>query len=185
MIVGICGKSGSGKSTLSKSIINKYEDNAIHIEFDKIGHRVLDHSEVKLKLVQTFGKDVLNENKVSRKKLGNIVFNNCDKMNLLTNITWKYMQLEIDKIINNNQDKIIILDWLLLPKTKYLHICDLKILIDIPYEVRLKRALKRDGINKYDFDARERATIEYNYQDFDYIICSQNKSKVKKMVNII
>ena len=41
-------------------------------------------------------------------------------MNKLTDITWKYMQIEIDNFLNINKDKIIIIDWLLLPNSKIL-----------------------------------------------------------------
>lgn len=185
MIIGICGKSGSGKSTLSKAIIDKYPNQAIHVEIDKVGHYVLGLPQVQEQLVNTFGKNIINNDKVNRKRLGDIVFNSYQKMDKLTDITWKYMQIEIDNIVDNNKEKIIILDWLLLPKSKYLHMCDYKILIDIPYEVRLKRAMERDNITEEDFILREKATIEYQSDDFDYIIKSENIEKVRKMVNIL
>lgn len=59
-------------------------------------------------------------------------------MDKLTDITWKYMQIEIDNFLNTNKDKIIIMDWLLLSNSKYLDMCDVKILLDIPYEIRKK-----------------------------------------------
>lgn len=185
MIIGICGKSGSGKSTLSKAIIEKYPNQSIHVEIDKIGHYVLTIPQVQEELINTFGNNIIDESKINRKKLGDIVFNSHQKMDKLTDITWKYMQIEIDNIIVNNKGKIIILDWLLLPKSKYLQMCDYKILIDVPYEVRLKRAMKRDNITEEAFKLREKATIEYQNEDFDYIIKSQNLEKVRKMVNII
>ena len=48
------------------------------------------------------------------------------------------MQIEIDNFLNTNKDKIIIMDWLLLSNSKYLDMCDVKILLDIPYEIRKK-----------------------------------------------
>ena len=36
--------------------------------------------------------------------------------------------------LEDNKDKIIILDWILLSISKYFDICDIKILLDIPYE---------------------------------------------------
>ena len=42
-------------------------------------------------------------------------------MNRLEEITWSFMEQEIDTIINNNKDKIILLDWLLLPRTKFFY----------------------------------------------------------------
>ena len=41
-------------------------------------------------------------------------------MDKLTNATWPFMENLIDKVIRENSDKIVVLDWQLLPKTKYI-----------------------------------------------------------------
>ena len=138
MIIGICGKSGSGKTTLANEIIKLTENKAIHLDIDKVGHRSLLLPNVKEKLANSFGNSILKKDMVDRKKLAKIVFNSKEAMNKLTDITWKYMQIEIDNFLNTNKDKIIIIDWLLLPNSKYFDMCDVKILLDIPYEIRKK-----------------------------------------------
>ena len=143
MIIGICGKSGCGKSTLSRMIMEHHSD-AIHLDIDKVGHYVLTLDEVKEELVNTFGPNVINENLVDR----------------LTDITWKYMQIEIDKFLEANKDKKVILDWLLLANTRYFDMCDLKILLDIPYEIRKHRAMLRDNITEEAVQLREKASID-------------------------
>lgn len=182
MIIGICGKSGCGKSTLARLIKEKHE-NAIHLEIDKVGHNALKDDLVKEKLVEAFGENILDENIVNRKKLGEIVFSNRKKMDKLTDITWECMQRQIDEFLSNNKDKIIILDWLLLTKSKYFDLCDIKILIDIPYEVRLKRAIKRDNITKEAFDLRESSSISFDYNCFDYVFEENSKNEIKRLVN--
>ena len=57
---------------------------------------------------------------VSRKRLGSIVFSSPQEMDKLTNATWPFMENLIDKVIRENSDKIVVLDWQLLPKTKYI-----------------------------------------------------------------
>lgn len=170
MIIGICGKSGCGKSTLSNNIIELTNGKAVHLDIDKVGHNVLKIDEVKEELVNSFGSFIIKENNIDRKKLGKMVFNSRDKMKVLSDITWKYMQIEIDEFLSNNKDRIIILDWLLLPITKYFNMCDLKIFLDIPYEVRKQRAMRRDNISKEAFDLREKASIDFNQENFDYVL---------------
>ena len=157
MIIGICGKSGSGKSTLSKTLI-EYNKNIIHLDIDKVGRCALLIEEVIKELVKNFGEDILIGEKIDRKKLGDIVFNSRSEMQKLTDITWKYMQIEIDKFLFENKDKIIILDWLLLPISKYFSKCDIKLLLDVPYEIRKERAIKRDNITSEKFDLREKSS---------------------------
>ena len=170
MYIGICGNQGSGKSSLAKYLLEKYP-NYIYVDIDKIGHKVNEIEDVKKELVRCFG-DVLTDNKVDRKKLGSIVFNNKDNMQLLEDITWKYMEKEIDEIIKDNSN--VIFDWMLLPKAKYFNRCDLKILLDIPKEIRMDRIIKRDGISKEYFELRDRNSFVYNYNDFNIILNNNN-----------
>ena len=169
MIICICGKSCSGKSTLSMKIASIF-DNSIYVDIDKIGHSVLNIKKVQNELINNFGKEIIANNIVNRKKLGSIVFNSKTEMEKLTDITWKYMEKEIDKIIEENQDKMIIMDYLLLPKTKYFKISNLRILLDIPYHIRKERALMRDKITSDEFDLREKNSMEYNINDFNYVL---------------
>lgn len=181
MIIGICGKSGCGKSTLSRMIMEHHSE-AIHLDIDKVGHYVLTLDEVKEELVNTFGPNVINENLVDRKKLGEIVFNSRERMDRLTDITWKYMQIEIDKFLEANKDKKVILDWLLLANTRYFDMCDLKILLDIPYEIRKHRSMLRDNITEEAFQLREKASIDYDADKFDHVIRGDQEIEVGKLV---
>lgn len=185
MIIGICGKSGSGKSTLSNQLIELTNNKAIHLDIDKVGHNVLLIDEVQKELIKSFGNNVIKDNKVDRKELGNIVFNSRNEMDKLTDITWKYMQIEIDDFLSKNKSQIIILDWILLPLSKYYDMCDFKILLDIPYEIRKQRAMKRDNINEEAFDLREKASIDFMKNDFDFVLNDNDKNTVKRMVKIL
>ena len=180
VIIGICGKSGSGKSTLARKIIEMYP-NSIHVEIDKVGHKALMDENVKKELVKSFGEKLLNDNVVDRKQLGDIVFNSRHEMNKLTDITWEYMQKEIDKIIDDNKNNIVILDWLLLPKTKYFDMCDYKVLLDVDYETRKQRCMLRDNISEDKFDLREKNSVGY-YNDFDYVIHDVDELDIEGMV---
>lgn len=182
MIIGICGKSGCGKSTLANQMIKLTNNKAIHLDIDKIGHRVLLLPEVNQELIKSFGESVIKENMVDRKKLGEIVFDSRNEMSKLSDVTWKYMQIEIDNFLKNNKDKIIILDWLLLSISKYFDMCDIKILLDIPYEIRKQRAMKRDNISEEAFDLREKASINFKESAFDYVIKENNDEIVERLV---
>ena len=103
-------------------------------------------------------------------------------MKKLSDITWKYMQMEIDKFLISNKDKIIILDWLLLSISKYFDMCDVKILLDIPYDVRKERAMKRDNIIEEEFTLREKASIDFKKEDFDYVLEKTDKEIIKRLV---
>ena len=186
MIIGICGNSGCGKSTFADELVEYSNGRAIRLDIDTIGHDVLLLDKVKEELIETYGEDIIYNGYVDRKKLGKIVFDNTKEMDKLTEITWKHMEETIDKYIQKNKDKTIILDWILLPKTKFFDICDIKILLDIPYEVRMNRAMLRDHITEEEFALREKAAYKYNKKDFTYIVNINNYLEIEEKVkNII
>lgn len=184
MLIGICGKSGSGKTTFAIELKERLE-NSIHIKVDEIGHNVLLLPKVKEELVNLYGNKIIKDNEINRKELSKIVFDSEKEMDNLTSITWKHMQEELNNIIEKNKDKIIILDWALLPKTDYLNKCKIKILFDISYEERKKRALLRDNIKEEDFALREKASLNYNYNDFDIVFTDNNKNNIERVMNLI
>lgn len=180
MLIGICGKSGSGKSSIANQITNKYK-NVVHLDIDTIAHKSHQDEFVKKELVETYGEEILTNNQIDRKKLGKIVFSSREEMEKLKKITWDFMEKEIDKFLFQNKDKIIILDYILLPLTKYLNMCDIKILLDIPYEIRKERVLARDNITEESFLLRDASSIEYNKDDFDIVINNAKEDILRRV----
>lgn len=184
MIIAICGKSGAGKGTIC-SFFKGISNDIVWIDIDKIGHSVNEKEEIKEKLISSFGEGILTDGIIDRKKLGKLVFNSKKKMGLLEEITWHYMKEEIDYIIDQNDEKKILLDWNLLPKTDYFKDADLRILVDAPVEERLKRAMKRDKITEKQFMLRESNAPCYKDLDFDIVINNKHKKLTRKKVRII
>ena len=150
VLIGLMGMSGSGKTTISNLL--KERDNKLQvIDIDKIGHNSHKDEYVKNKLLKAFGKGILDDNgDIDRKKLSTIVFNNKQMMQKLYDATYEYMVREIDKLIS--QSEITILDYALLPITKYFDMCDVKILVEATYDERSNRVILRDNISNKKYD---------------------------------
>ena len=183
MLITITGASGSGKSFIA-NYLTTLNKNIVHLNIDLVGHEVIETEEIKRKIVEYFNLE-LNDNKIDRKALGEIVFNNQDKMQELSNLTWQYMEQKIDEFIKSNQNKIIILDWILIPKTKYFDNSDINILVKADLEERTKRAILRDSITASKFEEREKATLDFDEEKFDYVIENKKQEKTKVMVKKI
>lgn len=167
-IIGITGKSGSGKSTVAKKI-GELMPNSEVIEVDSIGHDALCRPNILEGLIKTFGNEILDETgNVDRKKLGNIVFAEREKMEELANATYVYISETIAKIIEEAQGAVI-LDWILLPQDPAWQKCDLKILIETDLQTRKEKVILRDNIPESYFDARETTSIDYDKNQFDLI----------------
>ena len=168
MLIGLMGKSGSGKSLISM-LFKELDNNIQVIDVDKIGHMSHEDSEVKQKLVDSIGSQILNEDlSINRKELSKIVFNDEVKMKLLCEATYGFMVKKIDELISD--DKIIILDYALLPKTKYYELCDLKILVQASYDNRSNRVVKRDNVSFEKYSRIDANSVNYSDYYFDYII---------------
>ena len=187
MIISVCGKSCSGKTSLCKAIVNILgEDKAVHLDIDKVGHRVLTYPQIVSEIKTVFGDSVISSDSVDRTKLGDLIFTSRSDMKQLTNIVWGIMQKEIDEFIELNKDKKIILDWILLPHTKYFSMSDFKILMDGNFKaIRRNRAIKRDGISAEDFDKRDSASIKYNLEDFDAEVCDFANSDITSLARSV
>lgn len=184
MLIAICGKSGSGKSTLARILREKCSQ-VVCLDIDKIGHHVLENKEVISRLKSAFGSGIFDGDIIDRKKLGAIVFASSLEMKKLSDITWEYMQFEIDEFLKEHEKETVILDWQLLPISNYFEMCDIKILLDIPYEIRKQRAIKRDLISEEEFDLREKASMHYDESSFDYVIRENLEDVIKRLVQLI
>lgn len=155
MIVGITGRSGSGKTTLAKDFESK---GYTRISIDEIGWQVIE--EKKDEIFAQFGI-------LDRKQIGDKVFNDRKKYKELVSILWERQQEIIDEIIKSSKD--VVIEFILLPKTKYWKQCDMKILCTCDTNIRKERVLRRDHITEVYFWTREEASIGYNMDEIDRI----------------
>ncbi|MFH2028299.1 MAG: dephospho-CoA kinase [Nanoarchaeota archaeon] len=141
MKLGITGIFGSGKTTVAKHIAKKgYK----HINADQIGHKLLDKTKIKSKIIKQFGKQLLTNNKIDRRKLKNIVFYNNKELIKLNRIIHPYIIKEIKKQIT----KKCIIDAALLIETKATRLVDKLIVIKITKKELLRRLEKKNKYNK-------------------------------------
>ena len=171
MIIGITGKSGVGKSTYANKIAQKNGFYVIHI--DEVSHRVMEFPNVKQKLVDTFGEEIIKNGLVNRKYLGDLIFTNRHSYGEMNDIVWQELKNEINRELLNHKD--VILDWILLPHSHYWKMCDKKILIIADEEQRKEKVMKRDNISKEYLEKRDSASINYDSFKFDEVIKNEYK----------
>lgn len=182
MIIGITGKSGAGKSYLSDIIAQKLD--FLHVDIDKISHEVLAFPETISFLHQEFEKTIFENNKLNRKKLGEIVFNNPQKLQLLNNFCQIQIENRLSEIIANST-KSIILDYALLNKLNQFKLCDIKILLNTHIETRFSRVSEREKISKEYFLSRDNSLEPYNNCDFDYVFDDISQKDIQTIIEII
>lgn len=180
-LICVTGKSGSGKSTFARLLADRYD--CIYVDVDDIGHDSLIQEDVLNGLHHNFGDGIFNDDgTVNRKKLGKIVFNDNAMMGILNNLTWQYMERTIDLYVQR-AEKPVVIDWILLPNTKYWSMCDIKVLIETDIDKRKRIVMARDNISKEYFDERDLASIDYSSYKFDYIFWNDySKEAMERML---
>lgn len=144
MVVGLTGSIASGKSLVT-NYLRKL--NYQVIDSDVISHNILFLDDVKKEIVNAFGKEVLVDNNIDRKILGNIVFNDINKKSLLESIMLPFIVSEIKKQLSQS-DEILFLDAPLLIEYNLQYLVDKIIVIKVDEDIQLKRLMERDNITR-------------------------------------
>ena len=149
MVIGLTGGIGTGKSTVSRILKERgYEV----IDLDVIAHEVIRFPQVIEKIVENFGKEILENNNsendiISREKLGKIIFRNKKKRLILNSI----MHPEIlhsmrEKILKyKKENKIIFVEIQLLFEVQWEKEFDSILLVSSDEKTQIQRVLKRDN----------------------------------------
>ncbi|MBP7221907.1 MAG: dephospho-CoA kinase [Sedimentibacter sp.] len=142
-VIVITGSIGTGKSTAVEIIRDL---GFTVLDSDKIVHEGYNAgSELYYKIIGHFGKRVLKEEKIDRRKLGRIVFNNEEKLKELNNLVHAYVYDKLKEGIENCCNNVIFLDIPLILETKDTHepIYDEIWLIYVSEETQRKRLIER------------------------------------------
>lgn len=155
-IIGLTGGIASGKSTVTTLLRDL---GAAIIDADVIARKVVEPGEpVWQNIVKEFGPEfLLPGGKLDRKKLGDLVFANKDKRQILDDITHPRVKQEInDRLEGLRQSgvKAVVLDIPLLIEVGWQHMADTVWVVYVDRETQLRRLVERDKLNREDAIAR-------------------------------
>ena len=152
-VIGLTGNSGTGKSSVAK-VMGKY--GALILDCDKIAHENMAVGGCAYdEIVSAFGKDILNsDNTINRKALGNIVFNDSQKLSILNKITHSKITQRVKDEIAKASCKCVVIDAPLLIEAGLDAIADKVWVVTADTEVRIERIMNRDGISRQEVLSR-------------------------------
>lgn len=184
-VIGITGGSGTGKSSVTRYFAKQ---NIAVIDCDILAREVVMPNTPGLAEIRaSFGEDVLfPDGTLNRKKMGKLIFSDPPSLALLTEITHKYIKLEILRLIDEYQKNPVILDEEdnevplrgvmidapLLFEAGLQKLCDAVVVVLADMDIRINRISQRDNISKE--DARERIMAQkedtYYSEQADFIL---------------
>lgn len=146
LVIGITGSISSGKSVVSEYLRSK---KYVVIDSDIISKELFNSPYVIRKIVNTFGSNVLEGNKINRAVLGQIIFNDPEKRIMLNNIVHPLVKKEILRQIDEHANSdLIFIDVPLLYEAKFEDLCDYVIVVNVDKEIQITRLMLRDNIDR-------------------------------------
>lgn len=149
--IAIVGNIASGKSTVENVLREKgYKV----FDSDIIAHEVLE--DLSEKIVEAFKDfDIIENGKISRKKLGAVVFNNKNLKEKLENIVHPEIKDRIKKIFDeNNSEKYVFVSIPLLFEVGWRNLFDKILFIYTEDKIRLNRLMQRNNFTQEEALAR-------------------------------
>lgn len=160
LTIGLTGGIASGKSTVA-NMLKAW--NIPVVDADTIAREVVNiGEEAYVRIVETFGEDVLQENReIDRAKLGALIFHDKEKRNQLNAIVHpavrKKMLEQRDEILQKKP--VVVLDIPLLFESNLTHFVDKIIVVYVEEAIQLERLMKRNGFSQEEALARIRSQL--------------------------
>jgi dephospho-CoA kinase len=161
-VIGLTGGIATGKSTVS-AILKKA--GAEIIDADRIAREVVKKGlPAYREIVENFGETVLLSNgEINRSVLGDLIFNDPRKKQLLNRIVHPHVRRETNRQLkdmeNSSPDTIAVLDIPLLFEAEMHKDLSEVIVVYAPEHIQIKRLMKRDNISEADAVARVRSQM--------------------------
>lgn len=145
--IALVGNIASGKSTVEKFLTEKYGFSVL--DTDKACHFLLE--KLSAKIIQEFKNyEILDENgRLSREKLGKVVFYNEDLKAKLENILYPNLRVEINRYFEEHKsEEIVFVAIPLLFEANMENLFDKIMFVYCNDEIRLERLIKRNNYTR-------------------------------------
>ncbi len=158
MRIGLTGGIGSGKSTVARMLVDR---GAVLIDADQIARDIVEPGQPALaSLVAEFGDEILQpDGSLSRAELARIAFSDPDATKRLNAIMHPLIRAESERQLAAQPDSaIVVYDMPLLVESGQQAIVDLVVVVDLPEEMQIDRAVDLRGLDED--DVRRRIAVQ-------------------------
>lgn len=160
--VAITGSIGCGKTTLS-NIVHSLGYTVYDV--DGWVRRLYFQKDFIKTIARTF-PEVMEAEKVNKRKLRTIVFGDNGQLKILEGLIHPFLKrtLKIIRRKNANKDDLFFLDVALLFEMGWDKYCDYIIVADVDYAIQKQRVMLRDGISGQDFENINKLQLNNEYK---------------------
>lgn len=144
-VLGITGKMGSGKSTISSILAQSYGFKVIDV--DKEYHTLLEENEeLKKKLTDVFGEEILVSGKIDRNRLRALVTADKSRLEVLNKITHEFIFERVNYLVLEVfKEYPTVIDAALLFEIGLNRLCSVVWFVEAEENLLVDRIIKRNG----------------------------------------
>jgi dephospho-CoA kinase len=168
--IGITGGIGSGKSIVSSLFrMNKIPVYMADVE----GNRLSDTSPViRKKLIDLFGDDIYVDDMLDRKHLASIIFSNEHVLKKVNEIIHPVVKKDFQAWVKQQKGNMCAIESAILLESGFDKAVDVILMVYAPVELRLTRAMERDGATEADIMKRMNRQVpeELKRKQADFVI---------------
>lgn len=184
-IIGLTGNIASGKSAISYILKNL---GAEVVDMDKIGKQIqeLNYKKVIEKIEKRFGKEIIENEKINRKKLGLIAFSDKQALIDLNSIMIPLMTEKLKRTIDENRKKetrVLVIDAAILFEANWDKFVDYVWVVYVPRETQINRLIKREKITQEEAIMRvdSQESIDEKIEKADVVIDNSKDFEAVKL----
>ena len=156
--IGITGGIGSGKSVVSRLL--RIMGYSVY-DTDSEAKRLMESSlEVVQKLSECFGRDIYHNGRLNWGLLSSRVFGKSDKIVLLNSIVHPVVRFDFYRWSESLNEEICFVESAILYEAGFQDTVDAVIMVYAPVELRIQRAMYRDGASEEQVRARIAAQMD-------------------------
>lgn len=142
MIIGITGGTGCGKTTALEVIAQL---GGLVLDCDAIYHDLLRTNRDLLWQISARFPGTVEEGRLLRKKLGQVVFSDPQALSDLNGITHRFVCQAVEEALKDHPP-LAAIDAIVLVESGLSRLCDVTVAVTAPVEVRVARLMVRDSI---------------------------------------
>ena len=187
--LGITGNIGTGKSSVLDILKNKGIQT---FDLDNVAKNLYKSNiSINKKILDAFPSVSSAENQINTKRLGDLVFNNKDKLNILQKIIWPEVEKFIKDKIDFSQD-LIVFEGAVIIEAGWHKLFDNIWLISTEVELSKKRVMEQRNMSEEDFEVIQNNqlkiaqlidTLKQDKKKYTIIKNNSNLDKLKILVD--
>ena len=184
--LGVTGGIGSGKSVVCEVL--RLHDIPVY-DADLEAKNLNDTSPViREKLIEAFGAELYKNDKLDRKKLAQLIFNDEKNLHRVNSIIHPELAKHFEKWTDGRMEhSIVAIDAAVLFEAGFQQFVDKTITVFSPVETRIERVVKRDNLTKEQILSRINSQMsdEEKIRLSDFVIINDNKHSILEQVSTI